>query len=148
MLLQSSDPSEFLSYLVLIFEPTFKSNDGRLFRLSSLLKLETSYRVDDKTGIIRTVTFTRFQGQSRKLFSIEFSALDSEAREDAHFLDSLNAAAGGQDYVRMRVTAHPDGIDQLIREGLPVGNGDDEDTVDRDIEPGGEQPGIVDQAQH
>ena len=141
MLLPCLDPREFLSYLVLIFEPTFKSSDGRLFRLSSLLKAEISYRVDDKTGAIRTVTFTRLQGQHRKLFSIEFSVLGSGAPEDVDFIDSLNAASGGQDYVRMRVTAHPDGIDQLIREGLPVDNGDEEDTVDRDFEPDGEQRG-------
>jgi len=142
MLLPCPDPREFLSYLVLIFEPTFKSNDGRLFRLSSLLKMQTSYRVDDKTGAIRTVTFTRRQGQRRKLFSIEFSVHESGAPEDVDFVDSLNAPAGGQDYVRMRVTAHPDGIDQLIREGLATGNGDDEDTVDRGFEPDGEQRGL------
>ena len=139
MRLRCPDPSEFLSYLVLIFDPTFKSNDGRLFRLSSLLKLDTSYRVDYKTGVIRTVTFTRLQGKSRKLFSIEFSALDSGAPEDVNFLG--NAAVGEQHYVRMRVTAYPNGIDQLIREGLPVDNGDDEHTVDPGLDPDGEQRG-------
>jgi hypothetical protein len=141
MLLPCPDPREFLSYLVLIFEPTFKSNDGRLFRLSSLLKMQTSYRVDDKTGTIRTVTFTRLQGQRRKLFSIEFSVLESGVPKDVDFTDSLNAAAGGRDCVRMRVTAYPDGIDQLIREGLPVDNGDDEDTVDPGFDADGEQRG-------
>jgi hypothetical protein len=33
------------------------------------------------------------------------------------------------------VTALPDGIDQLIREGLSIADGDDEDNVDRDFEP-------------
>jgi len=127
---------------VLIFEPTFKSNDGRFFRLSSLLKMQTSYRLDDKTGAITTVTFTRLQGQRRKLFSIEFSVLEFGAPEDVDSVDPVNAAAGGQHYVRMRVTAHPDGIDQLIREGLAVDDGDDEDTVDRGFEPDGEQRGL------
>lgn len=139
MRLQCADPGEFLSYLLLIFDQTFRSNDGSLFRLSSLLKVQTSYRVDDRTGAIRAVTFTRRQGQRRKLFSIEFSALKSEPLEDVDFIDTVRTAAGSQHYIRVRVTALPDGIDQLIREGLSLGDRDDEDNVDRDFEPDGEE---------
>ena len=134
LLLRSSDPREFLSYLVLIFEPTFRS-DGRFFRLSSLLKTETSWQVNDESGAIETVTFTRLQGPRRKLFSIAFSVFKSEAPDGGDVTDFADAASKGEEHVRMRVTAFPDGIDQLIREGLGVTTSDEEDDVYADFKP-------------
>ena len=115
-LIQTKDPREFLLFLVLLFEPVFTAiDDGRPLRLADLLKLKTSCGFDPRTGELTRVTFTRLQGKRRKLYSIEFSKLESGAAggdEEEDF-----APAGRAGLLQLRVTAHPTGIVQLIRAG-------------------------------
>jgi hypothetical protein len=113
LLIRTNNPREFLLFLVLLYEPVFTANDdGRPLRLADLLKLRTSYGFDPQTGELAGVTFTRLQGKRRKLYSIAFSKPGSGAADD---------------WLRLRVTAHPTGIVQLIREanwGCPTKDDD------------------------
>ena len=114
--LRTNNPREFLLFLVLLFEPVFTANgDHRPFKLADLLKLKTSCGSDPTTGELTRVTFTRFQGKRRNLFSVEFSTFelgDAEGDEEDDF-----AKAGREGFLRLRVTAHPTGLVQLIGAG-------------------------------
>ena len=114
-LIRTNNPREFLLFLVLLFEPVFTANDGaRPLKLADLLKLKTACGTDPKTGELTRVSFTRLQGKRRKLFSIEFSTLElaAEKNEEEDF-----ATAGRAGLLRLRVTAHPTGLAQLIGAG-------------------------------
>src|SRR5271166_2686894 len=125
--IRTKDPREFLLFLVLLFEPVFTANDdGRPLKLADLLKLKTSCGFDPKTGQLTRVTFTRLQGKRRKLYSIEFSTLESGAADEDEEADFATASPIGS--LRLRVTAHPTGIVQLIRAGR--GADQDQDGVE------------------
>ena len=114
-LIPTNNPREFLLFLVLLFEPVFTANDGaRPLKLADLLKLKMACGSDPKTGELTRVTFTRLQGKRRKLFSIEFSTLELAAEENE---EEDFATAGRAGLLRLRVTAHPTGLAQLIGAG-------------------------------
>jgi hypothetical protein len=144
-LIQTKDPREFLLFLVLLYEPVFTANDdGRPLRLADLLKLKTSCGFDPRAGELTRVTFTRLQGKRRKLCSVEFSKLESSAAADEEEEDFASASPIG--WLRLRVTAHPTGIVQLIREanwGCPTPDDDQsmefDENDDTDMSDGGER---------
>ena len=109
-------PREFLLFLVLLFEPVFKANEGGPIKLADLLKLKTACGYDSKTGELTRVVLTRVQGKRRILFSIEFSTLGSGVEDEGEDAEFATATRPG--LLRLRVTAHPTGIEQLIRAGL------------------------------
>jgi hypothetical protein len=126
-LIRPNNPREFLLFLVLLFEPVFTANDThRPSKLADLLKLKTSCGTDPKTGELTRVTFMRFQGKRRKLFSIEFSPLELGAAEKNEEEDFATAGRAG--LLRLRVTAHPTGLAQLI--GAGRGTDLDQDDVE------------------
>ena len=132
-LFPTKEPQEFLLFLVLLFEPPFKNDDGKPFKLAELLKLKMAYRVDPKTGEPTSVTFTRLQGDRRALYSIEFSLLESGGAAEDEDDEAAPATAGANRYLRLSMTAHPTGMESLIREGRRAEqdqDGDDGDEAD------------------
>jgi hypothetical protein len=130
-LFRTKEPQEFLLFLVLVFDQVYGENsDCRPFKLGELLKLKMAYRVEPKTGDLSSVTFTRLQGDRRKLYSIEFSLPESGAADENDDEEASPATASANGDLRLRVTAHPTGIDQLIREGLRAEQDQDGDESD------------------
>jgi len=108
LLVRTPDPAQFLLFLVLIFKAVFKGDGGGAVNLGELLRLKTTYDSEPHTGAIRSVTLTRIQGVRRKVFSITFSRVVSDGSTNEE-----EEATDGR--LRLSVTAHPDGIAQLIR---------------------------------
>ena len=119
LMLPTRDPQRFLDLLPLIFEPVFKGDDGKVVKLSKLLRLKPTHDPDPHTGDIRSVILTRIQGERRKLFSIVFSQVNSAGFAALGEEGTVHAGnvTGLHGYVRMSVTAHPEGIARIIRAG-------------------------------
>jgi hypothetical protein len=132
----ASNPRKFLLFLLLLFEPVFTANDDRRpLKLANLLSLKMSCSFDLRSGDLTRVTLTRLQGERRKIFSIEFSELESSAAEEQEETD-LKIPRRARS-LRLRVTAHPTGIVQLIQAGN-LGTLDQEDDQSNEADVGNE----------
>jgi hypothetical protein len=127
MLLPTKSPRRFLEYLALMFVPPTRQS-GKIVRLGELLRVKADFKNDADTGELESVTLKKIQGDRRNVFSIEFSRPGSKTNRQAQPMpNTFKVERNGVDRnVRLRLTAHPDGIAEIIsaaqqkhREGSP-----------------------------
>jgi hypothetical protein len=127
MLLPTKSPRRFLEHLALIFVPPTRQG-GKVVRLGELLRVKADFKNEADTGELESVTLKKIQGDRRNVFSIEVSRPGSGTKRQVK--PTPNASTVERNcvdrHLRLRLTAHPDGIAEIIsaaqqkyRKGIP-----------------------------
>jgi hypothetical protein len=115
MLLPTKSPRRFLEHLALIFVPPTRQS-GKVVRLGELLGVKADFKNEADTGELQSVTLKKIQGDRRNVFSIEFSRPASTTKRQAKPTPNASKLerSCADRHLRLRLTAHPDGIAEII----------------------------------
>jgi hypothetical protein len=115
MLLPTRSPRRFLEHLALIFVPPTRQS-GKVVRLGELLRVKADFKNEAETGELESVTLKKIQGDRRNVFSIEFSRPSSRTKRQARPTPNTSKVERNcvERHLRLRLTAHPDGIAEII----------------------------------